>query len=197
MKEFARKILHIFIIALVSIFLGFISVIAESKSFDNDKNMSLCMVILSAFLFFFFIAIYIKLEHKETLRKEEEERRRIIDEPRNRFNQIHLKYPKSSSIVLEKYSTPSSQYTFRCDYVKALNELDAKKDNLLEEEERLDQIFKIYRYHYMAYTHFLKEQNIKTHWMDGIKFIPCEQADIDIILGISDNEWENMDKQPT
>lgn len=49
----------------------------------------------------------------------------------------------------------------------------------------------------MAYTHFLKEQNIKTHWMDGIKFIPCEQADIDIILGISDNEWENMDKQPT
>lgn len=76
MKEFARKTLHIFIIALVSIFLGFISVIAESKSFDNDKNMSLCMVILSAFLFFFFIAIYIKLEHKETIRKEEEERRR-------------------------------------------------------------------------------------------------------------------------
>ncbi len=73
--------------------------------------------------------------------------------------------------------------------------LDAKKDTLSEEEEQLDQVFKIYRYHYKAYTQFLKEQNIKTHWMDGIKFIPYEQADIDIILGISDNEWENMDKQ--
>lgn len=99
MEEVAHNLFVVFLIAVASAFIGFGAVLFESQSFDSFDNALLCAGLISVSVFVVFIVMYVNYEHKKTIRKEEEERRRIINEPRNRFNQIHLEYPKSSSIV--------------------------------------------------------------------------------------------------
>lgn len=192
MSKFAQKISEILVIALCSIIMGALVAFSEFRFSGDDEDglIFLFLAVFSAIFFFIvFLHLYYNYKYKRNARK-------WLGE----LQEFHAKYPLSTDLLMEKYSIRfmSLEYHYY-DYIKPrLSEYRSivrqlrKKKNILNEEEELKQIVEINKNYANAYVTFLKEHNIKNHWVYCAYHIPEKREDIKTLLAISDSEWKSM-----
>lgn len=196
MNDFARKILNVGVIALASFVLGVLGAFSEYKPTGENDGVTFFgyAAVLAIGMFIVFFVMYIKYEHRKTLKENQiyssnERTSKLL----GRYDYFLNKYPITTSIIKEKHTTKSSPFAASIiDMGNIIKELEAKQNSMIDEENQFNRIVEVHRKHKNSYSHFLKTNNIKTHWMENINFIPFEQEDINKIIEITDHEWEEI-----